>query len=168
LRNLVITGRPRWSLLAARIPGGLAVLLPITALAYAITAVLSQVAHGSQATPTTRLLIESGLWFQLYITAMFLLALGLVSLLGSRATTLGILAGLQLLITPVVQGLHNPGVGAEAVLGLALWRLAPHELLNDAPSGHLAIALAAAIAVLLAWMLLALGLGAWRTITRDA
>jgi hypothetical protein len=35
--------------------------------------------------------------------------------------SLGILAGLQLLVTPVVQGLHNPGVGAEAVLGIALW-----------------------------------------------
>lgn len=30
---------------------------------------------------------------------MFLLAFGLASLIGSRATTLGILAGLQLLIT---------------------------------------------------------------------
>jgi hypothetical protein len=30
------------------------------------------------------------------------------SLLGSRATTLAVLAGFQLLITPVVEGLHNP------------------------------------------------------------
>jgi hypothetical protein len=60
---------------------------------------------------------------------MFLLALGLASLLGSRATTLGILAGLQLLVTPVVQGLHNPGVGADAVLRIPLWKVAPKELL---------------------------------------
>jgi hypothetical protein len=167
-RQLVVTGRPRWSLFSARIPGGLGVLLPITALAYAATAVLSPVAHGAQETPSTALVLEAGLWFELYISAMFLLALGLASLLGSRATTMGILAGLQLLITPVVQGLHNPGVGAEAVLGLALWRLAPKELLHGASSGHLGMSLAAAIVVVLAWMLLALGLGGWRTVTRDA
>jgi ABC-type transport system involved in multi-copper enzyme maturation permease subunit len=167
-RNLVTTGRPRASLFAARIPGGLSVLLPITAISYAIAAVLSPVAHGSQQTPSTALLLEAGLWFELYLTAMFLLALGLASLLGSRATTLGILAGLQLLITPVVQGIHNPGVGADVVLGLALWRLAPKELLHGAPSGHLPMSLPAAIAVLGLWMVLSLGLGAWRTVTRDA
>ena len=83
-------------------------------------------------------------------------------------TTLGVLAGLQLLITPAVQGLHNPGVGAEAILGLALWQLAPGELLNGAPPGHLAMSLPTIITVLFTWMLLALGLGGWRTITRDA
>jgi hypothetical protein len=30
------------------------------------------------------------------------------------------------------------------------------------------MSLAATVAVLVAWMLLALGLGAWRTVTRDA
>lgn len=167
-RNLVVTGHPRGSLYAARIPGGLALLVPLTALAYAITAGLSQLTPGSQHTPSTVLLIEAGLWFELYVTVMFLLALGLASLLGSRATTLGILAALQLLVTPVVQGLHNPGVGAEAVLGIALWHLAPKELLNGAPSGHLGMSLTATVAVILAWMLLAVGVGAWRTITRDA
>jgi hypothetical protein len=99
---------------------------------------------------------------------MFLLALGLASLLGSRATTLGILAGLQLLVTPVVQGLHNPGVGADAVLGIALWKVAPKELLNGAPQGHVPMSLTAAVTVIVAWMLVALGLGARRTVTRDA
>jgi hypothetical protein len=167
-RNLVVTGRPRCVLYAARIPGGLALLLPLAALAYAIAAALSHVAPGPQGTPSTALTIEAGLWFELYVTAMFLLALGLASVLGSRATTLGILAGLQLLVTPVVQGLHNPGVGAEAVLGLALWHLAPDQLLNGAPPGHLGMSPAAAVTVLVTWMLLAVGLGAWRTATRDA
>jgi hypothetical protein len=167
-RNLVVTGRPRRSLFAARIPGGLSLVLPITALAYAITAVLSQVVPGSTGAPSTPLLIEAGLWLELYVTAMFLLALGLASLLGSRATTLGILAGLQLLVTPVVQGLHNPGVGADAVLGIALWKVAPKELLNGAPQGHVPMSLAAAVTVIVAWMLVALGLGARRTVTRDA
>ena len=167
-RNLVVTGRPRRSLFAARIPGGLVVLLPLVALAYAILAGLSQVVPGTRGTPSTTLMIESGLWLELYVGAMCLLALGLASLLGSRATTLGVLAGLQLLVTPIVQGLHNPGVGAEALLGIALWKLAPKELLNGAPAGHIGMSFTATVTVIAAWMLLALGLGAWRTITRDA
>jgi hypothetical protein len=107
------------------------------------------------------------LWFELYVTAMFLLALALASLVGSRATTIGVLAALQLLVTPVVQGLHDPGVGAEAVLGVALWQLAPTELLNGAP-GQIGMSVAASVTVITSWVLLALGLGAWRTITRDA
>jgi hypothetical protein len=167
-RSLVITGRPRGSLFVARIPGGLTVLLPITGFAYAILAVVSHVVVGSAGTPSTALMVEAGLWLLLYVTAMFLLALGVASLLGSRATTLGILAGLLLLVTPLVQGLHNPGVGADAVLGIALWKVAPKELLSGAPQGHVPMSLTAAVAVIVAWMLVALGLGAWRTITRDA
>jgi hypothetical protein len=167
-RSLVVTGRPRWSLFAARIPGGLLVLLPITSVAYAVTAFFSQVVPGSEATPSGTLLIEAGLWLQLYVTVMFLLALGVASLLGSRATTLGMLAGLQLLVTPLVQGLRNPGVGAEGVLGIALWKVAPKELLNGTPGGHLGMSLAVEVTVIVAWMLLALGLGCWRTVTRDA
>jgi hypothetical protein len=167
-RNLVLTGRPRRSLFAARIPGGLTVLLPISAFAYAILAGLSQLVPGPAGVPSTGLMVESGLWLELYVTAMFLLALGLASLLGSRATTLGILAGVQLLVTPLVQGLHNPGVGADAVLGIALWKVAPKELLSGAPQGHVPMSLAAAVTVILVWTALALGLGAWRTIKRDA
>lgn len=167
-RQLVVTGRPRRALFNARIPGGLALLLPLVALAYTVLAAVSQVVPGTRGVPSTALMVESGLWLELYVTAMFLFALGLASLLGSRATTLGIVAGLQLLVTPVVQSLHNPGVGAEAVLGLALWHLAPSELENGAPAGHLGMSTGAAIGVVLAWMLLATGLGAWRTITRDA
>jgi ABC-type transport system involved in multi-copper enzyme maturation permease subunit len=167
-RNLVVTGRPRFRLFAVRIPGGLGVLLPMTAFAYATLAVLTQFVPGPNGAPGVTLMVEAGLWFELYVTAMLLLALGLASLLGSRATTLGILAGLQLLVTPVVQSLHDPGVGADAVLGIALWKLAPKELLNGAPQGHVPMSSTAAIAVTVVWLVLALGFGAWRTITRDA
>src|SRR5262249_11777003 len=167
-RYLVVTGRPRTSLFGARIPGGLAVLLPMAAAAYVVLALFSFVVPGDAHTPSGTLLVEAGLWFELYITVMFLLALGLASLLGSRATTIGILAGLQLLVTPLVQRLNNPGVGADSVLGIALWRLAPREILNGAPPGHLGESLAAAVVVITLWMASVVGLGAWRTVTRDA
>jgi hypothetical protein len=167
-RNLVVTGRPRRDLFAARIPGGLAVLLPLTAVSYALLAVGCQFVHGTLATPGTALMVESGLWLLLYVTVMYLLALGLSSLLGSRATTLGVLAALQLLVTPLVQGLHNAGVGAETLPGIALWQLAPKELQTGAPPGNVAMSLAAIVVVLVAWTGVAVGLGARRTIVRDA
>jgi hypothetical protein len=167
-RGLVVTGRPRWQLFGSRIPAGLAVLVPLVGLAYGALTGLSHLVPGLRGVPSATLSIESGLWLELYVAVMFLLALGLASLLGSRATTIGILAGLQLLVTPVVQSLHDPGVGAESVLGLALWHLAPGELLNGAPRGHLGMSLAAAIGVLVLWMVIAVGAGTWRTVTRDA
>jgi hypothetical protein len=167
-RSLVSTGRSRRSLYLARIPGGLALLLPIVAAAYAIGAVLAVGLAGSLPQPGTLYLVESGLWFLLYMTAMFLLALGVSSFLGSRATTIGILAGIQLLVTPLVQGIHHPGVGAESILGIALWQLAPKQLQNGAPNGDIHMSLAAIVTVLVAWMAVAVGAGMWRTLKRDA
>jgi ABC-type transport system involved in multi-copper enzyme maturation permease subunit len=60
-RSLVVTGRTRWALYATRVPGGLFVLLPLSGLAYTITALACQFAHGSQSTPSASLLIALGL-----------------------------------------------------------------------------------------------------------
>jgi len=167
-RSLVSTGRTRRSLYLARIPGGLALLLPIAALAYGVGAVLAVGLAGKLPQPGDVYLVESGLWFLLYMTAMFLLALGVSSFLGSRATTIGILAGVQLLVTPMVQGIHHPGIGGESLLGIALWQLAPRELQNGAPNGDIHMSLAAIVTVLVAWMTVAVGAGLWRTLKRDA
>ena len=167
-RHLVITGRPRLTLFAARIPGGLVLLLPIAAVAYAVAAVGSVVFAGSLPAPSAAYLTESGLWFLLYITVMFLLALGAAAMLGSRATTIGLLAGWQLLITPLVQGQHHAGLGAEAIVGIALWQLAPKALQAGAPQSDLAMSLAAIVIVVAAWLIAAIGLGGWQTVKRDA
>ena len=167
-RNLVVTGRSRLALYAARIPGGLALVLPIAAAAYALTAAGCAVFAGSLPKPGSTYLAESGLWLLLYLAVMFLLALGASALLGSRSTTIGLLAGLQLLVTPLVQGITHPGVGGEAVLGIALWQLAPKALQKGAPTSGLVMSLSAIVAVLVIWVAASVGLGAWRTVTRDA
>jgi ABC-type transport system involved in multi-copper enzyme maturation permease subunit len=167
-RSLVVTGRSRLALYAARIPGGLALLLPIAAAAYALTAAGCVVFAGSLPRPGTTYLAESGLWLLLYLAVMFLLALGVSALLGSRATPIGLLAGLQLLVTPLVQGINHAGVGAEGVLGIALWQLAPKALQQGAPPSDLAMSLGGIVTVLVVWVAASVGFGAWRTVTRDA
>ena len=168
-RELVVTGRSRLALFAARVPGGLAFLLPFTAVAYAIAAVVSATANGSLAAPSVTLLIEAGLWVLAEATFYFILGLGLASLTGSRAYTIGILLAWRLILARILMSIGFLGVFREIVPDAHFARLAPHGValtLREGP--HVPVSLAAAIAVPLIWIALWLGLGAWRTVTRDA
>jgi hypothetical protein len=90
-RELVVTGRSRLALFAARIPGGLVLLLPLVAVACAIAATASVALAGSGQAPGAGLLVEYAAWVGLVLTVGFLLALGVSSLLGSRSTSIGVL-----------------------------------------------------------------------------
>ena len=166
-RELVVTGRSRWSLFWARVPGGLAFLLPFVAVAYAIAAGASVGFAGTLAAPSTRLLVESGLFLLAEVAFGYVLALGLASLIGSRAQTIGILLAFRLALTPLLLSITFLGSSREAIPGAAFDRVSPHALLDN---GHLQVgmSLAAAIVVLALWTGIALALGGWRTATRDA
>src|SRR5439155_17279611 len=57
-RELVITGRPRLALFAARIPGGLALLLPLIAVGFAVAAGASVALAGPGQAPGAVLVLE--------------------------------------------------------------------------------------------------------------
>jgi hypothetical protein len=157
-RELVITGRPRLSLYAARIPGGLAFLLPLLALSLAIAATASVTLSGSGQKPGAALLLHYGAWVALVTTIALLLALGVSSLLDSRATSIGVLLAWQLAVAPL---LLQTGKLDPLLLGAALERLEP--------SGEsTSISLTTAIVLIVAWTIVPLAAGAWRTHTRDA
>jgi len=157
-RELVITGRPRLALFAARIPGGLALLLPLVAVAVVIEATGSIALAGSEQTPDAQLLLKYAAWVGLVATLAFLLALGVSSLLGSRATSIGILLAWQLAVAPL---LLQSGKLDYLLLGAALKRIEPG-------GGDVSISLITAIVLILAWTIAPLVAGAWRTHTRDA
>jgi hypothetical protein len=179
-RELVVTGRSRLALFAARVPAGLGVLLPIVGIGFAITATGATIFAGSQETravhgildlgdvaPSASLLLQSAGWLALVTAVSFVLALGVSSLLGSRGTSIGILLGWYLVAMPL---LLEYGQGARLTKGLfiaATDRLKPEALLAGATPA-VSMSLAAAVVVLLAWTLVPLGIGAWRTCTRDA
>jgi hypothetical protein len=168
-RELVVTGRSRWALYRARIPGGLGFLLPFVAAGYAVAAVGSVVFAGSLPTPSTTTLVAGGLWVLLSVTFYYALALGIASVLGSRSQTIGIVLAWRLALTPLLLAISAFGVGRELVPGAALERLAPHALEQYMRQGGVVpMSLAAAIATLLVWTAAALALGGWRTATRDA
>ena len=157
-RELVVTGRSRFALFAARIPGGLALLLPLVAVAFAIAATASLALAGSARAPGAELLLEFAAWVGLVTTLAFLLALGVSSLLDSRATSIGVLLAWQLAVAPL---LLQTGKLDPVLLGAALKRIEPGN-------GSTSITLTTAIVSIVAWAIAPLAAGAWRTKTRDA
>ena len=165
-RDLVATGRTRTAHFAARIPGGLAMLLPLVLSTYAVAAVGSVLLAGSLPAPGAGTLLRFGAWIALTATFSYLLALGVASLLGSRATTIAILLGWQLALAPVLVQIHGFGSLRAGVDAAALQRIEPDAIATAAAAVPMS-GLAAA-AVLAVWTGLALSAGAWRTLTRDA
>jgi hypothetical protein len=157
-RELVVTGRSRLALFAARIPGGLAFLLPFVAVAFGIAATASVALAGPGQTPGAGLLLEYAGWVGLATALGFLLALGVSSLLDSRATSIGVLLAWQLAVAPL---LLQTGKLDAVLPGAALKHLEPG-------AGSASISLLTAILLIAAWTVVPLAVGTWRTQTRDA
>lgn len=165
-RELVVTGRSRLTLFAARIPAGLALLWIIVGAGFALTAIGSTVFAGSLKAPSAGLLVETAAWLGLVSGLSLVLALGVSSVLGSRGTTIGIVLGWQIVAVPVLLQIKTLGSFREALLGAATNDLAPAALFDGGP--RVGISLAATVAVIAAWAVVPLALGAWRTARRDA
>jgi hypothetical protein len=165
-RELVVTGRSRLALFAARVPAGLMFLLPIVGAGFAITATGSVVFAGSLDAPSANLLAGSAAWLGLVASLAMVLALGVSSTIGSRGTTIGIVLGWQIVAAPVLLQIKTLGSFREGLVGAATDRLAPASLFEGSPK--VSISIAAAILVVVGWTVIPLAIGAWRTCTRDA
>jgi ABC-type transport system involved in multi-copper enzyme maturation permease subunit len=165
-RELVATGRPRTQLFLARIPGGLALLLPLAGLAYALCAFLTVLLAGRNSTPSTAHLLEAGLWVELAAGITFCLALGLGSLLGSRAASISVLLAWLLVVQQILRSISAFGVGREALMGPSLDRIAP--VMVGGEHQQLSMSVVAAVVVIGLWAVVPLAAGWWRTSTRDA
>ncbi len=165
-RELVVTGRSRLALFAARIPAGLGLLLPIVGAGFAITATGSIVFAGSLGAPSASLLVGSAAWLALVTSLALVLALGVSSIIGSRGTTIGIVLGWQIVAAPVLLQIATLGSLREGLVGAATDRLAPAALFEGSPP--VSTSIAAAALVIVVWTIVPLAVGAWRTCTRDA
>ena len=165
-RELVVTGRPRLALFAARVPAGLGLAVLAVWAGFAVTAVASTVLAGSLEPPGAGLLVESAAWLALVVGLALVLALGVSSAIGSRGTTIGVLVGWQLVLMPFLLQLGTLGSLRELLPAAATERLAPSALFDGSPT--LPVSVSVAIAVLAAWTLVPLAAGAWRTWARDA
>jgi hypothetical protein len=179
-RELVVTGRSRLALFAARVPAGLGLLIPIVGAAFAIVATAAtasagteqtQVVHGNlhlgNVAPSGSLLVQSAGWLALVTAVSFALALGVSSLFGSRGTSIGVLLGWWLVAMPLLFQIEGIGSARKGLIYAAAERLRP-EALFEGGTVSVPMSLAAAVVVLLVWTAVPLALGVWRTCTRDA
>ena len=168
-RELVVTGRSRRALFRARIPGGLAFVLPFAAVAFAVAAVASVVFAGSLTAPSTALLAKCGAWIVLTTAFDFALALGVASLIGSRAIATVVVIAWRNVLSPILLSISFLGASREGLQNAAAERLLPGAVAHFLRQGHgLAMSASAAVATLLIWTVVALAAGSWRTQTRDA
>jgi hypothetical protein len=165
-RELVITGRSRLALFAARVPAGLALLFAAVGAGFAVTAIASVVLAGSRDVPSGGLLLGSAAWLALVTGLALVLALGISSAIGSRGTTIGIVLGWQLVAMPLLLQIRVLGSFRDVLPIAATERLEPATLFEGGPTVPISLG-AAAIAVV-AWIVAPLAVGAWRTCTRDA
>ncbi len=165
-RELVVTGRSRLALFAARVPAGVALLVPLVGAAFAVAATAATLLAGTAEAPSGTLLAHSAGWLALVTAPSFALALGVSSLLGSRGTSIGILLAWQLVAVPLLLQVGILGVLREGFVEAVTNRLAPAALVEG--SVAVPMSLGAAAAVIAAWIAVPLAVGAWRTCARDA
>jgi hypothetical protein len=165
-RELVVTGRSRLALFAARLPAAFGLALAAAWAAFVLTALGSNVLAGSLEAPGAGLLIEAAAWLALVVGLALVLALGLSSALGSRSITIGILLGLELAVMPALLQIRALGSLRELLPVVATDSLAPSALFD----GEVAVptSVSVAVVVVAAWTVVPLVAGAWRTCKRDA
>src|SRR5690348_17212332 len=159
-RELVVTGRSRYALFAARIPAGLAVLTVFAGTGFALAALASVAFSGSLATPPRSIIANSAVWLTITILSSYLVALGVSSALTSPSMANVILPAWQLALSKLLMALTFLGPIRKALLSTSTEHFTPKQLgiaTNVTTTG-----LVAAIAIV-AWILGALALGAWRT-----
>lgn len=166
LRDLVATGRPRAQLFLSRVPATIAVVVPLAAVttlvAAAVAAVLAR--HGGPAVVAPgmgRVALDVG-WLAGCYCFLGVLACGVTALLGSQATSIGLLLGWQLAASNLLLQVSALGRLRDWVPLAALDRLQPSQS-HFLPS----LAPALAVTVLVVWALVATAAGTRRTVGAD-
>jgi ABC-type transport system involved in multi-copper enzyme maturation permease subunit len=169
-RDIVVTGRSRIALFASRVPAALAVCWAVIVPAYILIIIGTFAFAGNLPTPSTSLLLN-GLGFLLLATgALCAVAVGFASLVGSKAAAIIALIAWQLVAGALIASISSLGNARDGVLNQALTHFSPVALTDGGRHGPTIITMSGATAalVILAWLVVFLGLGAWRTRTMDA
>jgi hypothetical protein len=131
--------------------------------------------------PSTSLMIKTGLWLELEALIGFIVGLGLGALLGQRTVAVIMMIVLEIILTPIFSRANIPHFInlQRAVVGLATAHLEPAGLSvrifgGDGPPAAKAASILVpettfvAVCVIIAWLIGWTILGAWRMNTRDA
>ena len=148
------------------------------------TAYTSQ--EASQLSPPINEMVKIGLWLMLEVGVGFLVGLGLGSLIGQRTVTVIVMIALEIILTPIFAATAIPYFldGQRLDVGVALDQLRPAGLASGQGGGpggpgHMLFGgrgvlnippmpTWATISVIVGWIVVWSGIGAWRMATRDA
>jgi hypothetical protein len=165
-RDLVVTGRSRLWMFGVRVAGALIVTLALALCGLGVSLFVAYLFAGGLPTPSATFAIDSVLWVCGAQALVCVIAVGLGSLTGSRAVSLTTLIGWTVIASRLLPTIGFLGNARYAIPNIALGGLKPGDPLPDA-NGIIPGA-AASMAVLAAWVVVWLAVGAWRTNTQDA
>jgi hypothetical protein len=166
-RDLVVTGKSRMALFGVRSLGALAVFLPLIVVALGVNALAATTLSGSLAAPGLSMILDASGWVLLSTCSALIVAVGVSSLIGSRAPAITVLLAWQLLVSQVLVQVGFLGHIRDALLLSANQHFAPAGFLPTRTGYTVGSAIVATL-VVGAWVLGALAAGAWRTRTIDA
>jgi hypothetical protein len=162
-RDLVVTGRSRRSLFDARMPGALAVYLPLLAVGFGLAVGGSYAFAGGLPTAGADDLAGYAGW--ILATGILDVALGVVlaSIVSARVAT-GVLVAWNAFLAPLLMQIDALGGARKAIDTVAALSLAPAGTSTDA----IAMSTGGAIVVIAIWVGAALRVGGLWTMRRDA
>ena len=169
-RDIVVTGRSRIALFASRVPAALAMCWAVIVPAYLLIILGTFVFAGNLPTPSFTLLLN-GLGFLLLATgALCAVAVGFASLVGSKPASIIALIAWQLVAGNLIASISSLGSARDGVLDQAVTHFSPVALTDGGRHGPTIVTMSGGTAalVILAWLVVFLGLGVWRTATMDA
>jgi ABC-type transport system involved in multi-copper enzyme maturation permease subunit len=168
-RDLVVTGRSRLALFASRIPAALAMCWLVIIGAYLLLVLGTFVLAVGGPTPDAALILN-GLGFTLLATGVVcVVAAGFASLTASKPGAIIALIAWQIVASPLIVAISSLGSARDGVLSQAIVHYSPVRFEGGHHGGTiLTMSSTTAVLVVLAWLVVFLALGAWRTRTMDA
>jgi ABC-type transport system involved in multi-copper enzyme maturation permease subunit len=166
-RDMVVTGRSRVALFASRVPAALALCWGVMILGYAIVLLGTFAFAGGLPTPDAALVLN-GFGFTLLSSGVICaVAVGFASLTTSKPASITALIGWQLVASPLIANISSLGSARSAVLTQAISHFSPVHF--DGGRGEtVTMSQGTGLIVLVLWLAVFLGLGAWRTRRMDA
>jgi ABC-type transport system involved in multi-copper enzyme maturation permease subunit len=166
-RDLVVTGRSRVALFASRVPAALAVTFSVMGAAYVLL-LLGTFAFASNLPTPDGSLILNALGFTLLATGMMcVVAVGFASLINSKPGAIIALIAWLVVASPLIANIGSLGSARDGLLSQALAHYSPVHT-DGGRGATVTMSGGVALIVLVAWLAVFLGLGAWRTRRMDA
>lgn len=166
-RDLVVTGRSRLALFASRLPAALALTWIVVVCAYLLLLLGTFVFASNLPTPDGTLILNSFGFIVLATGVVCAVAVGFASLTTSKPGAIIALIAWQVIASPLIVSIGSLGSARNFVLSVALAHFSPLSV----GGGHrddITMATGSALLVIALWLVVFVGLGAWRTRGMDA